>query len=679
MIISFGLIFFRSGSKVLGRDSAKYGKVPENDEENSSDKELVPTPSSWLPWKAVTLDTWFFEIIAIFFSLTCLMAIFSILQVRNDSWKDTEKTNIQKVYNQKAKPEFSYGITLNAIISIVGTAAKSSLLFAVGECISQLRWISLRSAPQPLFSVQVYDSASRGPLGSLQMIIRDKCRSLATLGASIIVLALAFDPFVQQIITYEIRNAEHLSDATKIKRSPFFFPDTNDLGFTTAFKAALWSATPKFEPTCPLGNCKWRQFHSVEICNRCEDVTSEARVKGCAMGADPPPVNPNNPFAKWNVSCQIVLSNGASSPNLPINASRHLVTPPSMVLTVPNDVVWLVDSMVLRYPNNTEAEVLPNSTHAGVQNPLAVFGHGVFDLDRSDSTPSWEHPEASFHIANMTKCALSFCLKTYNVSVNEGATSIEESEPDFGSFYMFSSDSKEASLHRTLCWKPSSQPIANWRAKLYGQSFLGPFTERFIDAEHSQFCGFEPEDFVESVSVSGSNSTYWSLETNRWSSGSSPNDPRRQPEFRKVVDSGLEQIMNNVALSLSNYARQISKATVAGTSGNPESYVAVKWPWITFPATLVVFAGILLVATALSSTRRKTSLWKSSVLPFLYHGLEGNLVKKAEVELMSEMDRATEKVIVRLSLSDTDNRSILRGIAQGPSSVQWRRGRRYSL
>ena len=219
--------------------------------------------------------------------------------------------------------------------------------------------------------------------------------------------------------------------------------------------------------------------------------------------------------------------------------------------------------------------------------------------------------------------------------------------------------------------------MTDWIAKPYAHHFLGGSTSGATDIEHFQFCGFPTEAFAQNLAISGSNSVRWALDTDKWVPMSQAMGG--QPEFRKVLNSSLEHIMNNTALALSDYARQLSKATVTGTSGDPESYVVVKWPWLTLPAVLVALGGVLLVSTVFSSLRRKTDLWKSSVLPFLYHGLEGSILKKDEVELMSEMNRATESVIVRLDLSETDNRSILLGLAKGSSSVQWRRGRRHSL
>lgn len=53
--------------------------------------------------------------------------------------------------------------------------------------------------------MQVFDAASRGPLGSLGILIHHRAQSLVFLGAAVIVLLLAFDPFMQQVISYPVR------------------------------------------------------------------------------------------------------------------------------------------------------------------------------------------------------------------------------------------------------------------------------------------------------------------------------------------------------------------------------------------------------------------------------------------------------------------------------------------
>ncbi|KAL4985459.1 hypothetical protein BDW68DRAFT_143839 [Aspergillus falconensis] len=94
------------------------------------------------------------------------------------------------------QPSSPYGFTLNAIVCTLATAPKSSLIYATGSVFE-------------LDEVQLFDSASRGPLGSLFMIIHHKGQSLVSLEVTLTILVLNFAPFVQQALTYPTRLAEY--------------------------------------------------------------------------------------------------------------------------------------------------------------------------------------------------------------------------------------------------------------------------------------------------------------------------------------------------------------------------------------------------------------------------------------------------------------------------------------
>lgn len=79
-----------------------------------------------------------------------------------------------KHYNNKPGPQWSlgdWGVTLNAILSIVSAVFRSSLLVPVAQTISQSSWIWYMQ-PRPLRDLTFYDSASRGPLGSIRLLCR---------------------------------------------------------------------------------------------------------------------------------------------------------------------------------------------------------------------------------------------------------------------------------------------------------------------------------------------------------------------------------------------------------------------------------------------------------------------------------------------------------------------------
>jgi hypothetical protein len=87
----------------------------------------------------------------------------------------------------------------NSLVAIFSTIAKSSLLFPLAECMGQLKWAYFEK-PRSATYLQSFDSASRGPWGAVQLLWQVKGRAvLASVGAFVTVLLLAFEPFAQQV------------------------------------------------------------------------------------------------------------------------------------------------------------------------------------------------------------------------------------------------------------------------------------------------------------------------------------------------------------------------------------------------------------------------------------------------------------------------------------------------
>ena len=94
----------------------------------------------------------------------------------------------------------------NTVVSALSTLAKSSMLMVVGQALGQLKWQHFESRPRRLIEFEIFDNASRGPWGALDLLYRIRWRALAgSTGAIIIVLAVAMDPFAQQVIQFDSR------------------------------------------------------------------------------------------------------------------------------------------------------------------------------------------------------------------------------------------------------------------------------------------------------------------------------------------------------------------------------------------------------------------------------------------------------------------------------------------
>jgi hypothetical protein len=63
-----------------------------------------------------------------------------------------------------------HGVTLNTVVSVLSTASKAMLLFALEESIGQWKWVSFSRQFRLLIDLERIDAVSRGPLGSAKWL-----------------------------------------------------------------------------------------------------------------------------------------------------------------------------------------------------------------------------------------------------------------------------------------------------------------------------------------------------------------------------------------------------------------------------------------------------------------------------------------------------------------------------
>lgn len=175
-------------------------------------------------WSVLLLDTWLWEVLAISFSILCFLVVICLL----------------RVYDQKASPSFPHDLTLNSITSVLSAASKSSMIYAVTASIGQLKWNWYYTKKEQLQHIQLFDDASRGPWGSMMMLFSHKGCSLASLGALITLLALAFDPFMQQILRYPIRQTPSSSKVATVKQANTFLITDVETPYLKAINTGIW-------------------------------------------------------------------------------------------------------------------------------------------------------------------------------------------------------------------------------------------------------------------------------------------------------------------------------------------------------------------------------------------------------------------------------------------------------
>ena len=106
------------------------------------------------------ISPWVYEILCMILSVLLMMAMAILLGV----------------YDRRPVSDWQGSVSLNFIISLLGTACKAALTFSVAAGLSQSKWIWFTSQERPLLDFKRFDDASRGALGSVQLLWVTKIR-----------------------------------------------------------------------------------------------------------------------------------------------------------------------------------------------------------------------------------------------------------------------------------------------------------------------------------------------------------------------------------------------------------------------------------------------------------------------------------------------------------------------
>lgn len=98
--------------------------------------------------------TWILETFMVVFSISGLVAASVLLLV----------------YDDKPLSSWSFFLSFNTVISILGAASRASLAFAIGSCISQGKWNWLKDKGGKIMDLERFEEASRGPWGSVRLL-----------------------------------------------------------------------------------------------------------------------------------------------------------------------------------------------------------------------------------------------------------------------------------------------------------------------------------------------------------------------------------------------------------------------------------------------------------------------------------------------------------------------------
>jgi Protein of unknown function (DUF3176) len=549
---------------------------------------------------------WIFEILALIISFLSLVTL-TVILIR---------------YNGRPLTDWTSHISLNAVVSVTSAISRSLLVYPLTAGLSQWKWLTYRKHPFPLSKLQHFDDAASGPWGALQLFFRPPYPPFIALGAFAMGVAVAFEPFVQQSLTFPSRQI--VVGEAFMPRSTFFnvsFDQSTRYG--AAMEVAIYQnmvglGTPAVKstisPNCKTGNCEWKQYTSIGVCSQCADITNKLVH-----------TYPNSTI-EWDTCLQYNLTQGCpytvSGPNgrLSVSWDGGLQTT-VMNITTFDQSAYSVDGF----------------TYTALANVSVIGQTSVKETVGFD-------------------CVFSSCAKVYTGSVVNGVFS----ERVLGSYF------------NTTPVNTSVYPF------MYGHDPT-PGLRLFTTIPGSALLSGQDEvlsvDYDNIGAISGALSAtlgpevgqvgvvYGSINSDNRTFSYDPSGGSSSPQLLALYANGMEnfpQAMESVADGLTNYMRLASTETAVGLTTGPQVYIHVRWIWLALPFALEVFAMTFLVGTLGFTLRSDVPAWKVSSLVLYFHGDDRGALMDAcvgETETAMDMQRVARRTTAVLT-EGRDNKNL---------------------
>lgn len=559
---------------------------------------------------------WLFEFFGFTLALGSLLAVVGLL-----SAYDGRESPEWKLPVGVGKYHKTFVLNINAIISIFTTTFSSGLLIPVAASMSQLKWVWFQQG-HPLSHYQAFESAARGPLGSIILLWTLKGRRLACIGALIVVAALGIGFSIQSLVIYPLRPVA--TDPASIGKTNLYYGTESEIvgglpyGMSTDMLGAslrgIFQSDDRSEMKfgCPSGNCTWKPFTTLGVCSQCFNVTDSLKQECGTSNVEYAPASGDGttnstaalPYCNYTLPNDLNL-NGIA-PNMGIGILNSGNWNSSVHFSDDRNVIGVLSSIQSKWTSQPDQWAYLNSGFIYATTPNEVTA---------------------------TECALSFCVQKYNTSVHRG-TLKEKLLETYTVSHLDSQDPPFLVFHPPSSWTNVSD---NGKANNY--ETRPEIVKGFRDFFNKQFTGQMNEtDHTSSDSDFAVISESLELDT-----------------FRGLFASIAKSMTDSMRSSpyAQTYATDGMAWKATGHSYQDRPHVQVRWAWIAFPSTLLGLSLILLIGTIAMTTKEKTLLWKGNSLAAFAHPLAGDVRDKiSDVGGPREMQREAERLNVQWLKTD---------------------------
>ncbi|KAE8420070.1 hypothetical protein BDV36DRAFT_293719 [Aspergillus pseudocaelatus] len=534
--------------------------------------------SAWYVW----------EVLAVILSAATLIAIIVILTK----------------FDQQPQPTWGH-VSLNSVISWLSTISKGCVLYAISEALGQLKWVWFAQGTRPMTNLRAFDSASRGFYGSGELIWTLRFRHFAVWGSLAVILALAFDPFTQNLIHYFPNSVVDPYQRAFLANSTYY----NTTGPPSQNYAIVWVdpsvkanvynslfnndqskpwATPKY--ICNTSNCTWGPTAAIEVRARCSNVTDQL-----------------------NATCFTVTNNPAGYDG---------TTNCTATLPLANTTAWFLSGMDVLQPLSiatvpaTTALIYKNATLPPIQMvaPTNLSPNTMF----TENTTKW----------HATECSIQPIVHSFNATVTNNIyseTTIATWEKGWATWDTDLNIS-ESELQKIPTGMYFSPP---WGL----DQGIAPNTSFML----SGLAGSSLDTFFQGLFTG-----VWFMRSIYSSSFvPGPLNMYAAPDFIQTMAMGnitgcdegsmdkLQCAMENVAAAVTKSFRDsvflgtdsgdsVRARMAAGKAMASMTYVEVRWQWIVLPGLVWVLGAVTLVGSMWKSRGVRAPKWRNDPIPLLF-------------------------------------------------------------
>ncbi|EFQ31912.1 hypothetical protein CGRA01v4_13083 [Colletotrichum graminicola] len=553
----------------------------------------------------------------------------------------------------------TFRLTINSLLSMLSVLGSTCAMIPVTKSLGQLKYLWFMEQDRKLADLEVFDSASRGKFGSAMLIWKLRFKHLAVLGGLASLLALAYGPFVQNLLTFSIqyKNAGHdailsyawayagTGQSVEITESSFKYKIVEALE-----DASVDWAVPALR--CKTGDCYWNPYYTIAACSRCTDI-SHLLTRTCT----PVVTSQDGPNEIESGGCNVALPNGLS-----LNSTGA---------TNPHRVVMLMNTTMSPLASNYSS-------------PLALV-QSIAGYPSEGSTLSEPFMITNDSPLSAHECALIPCVQRQNLVIHREG---DDSSGDL----LRSNNGVVPSINITEQWdKYYTDPSGGWvsitfddpsvNKNIGDQPYDGtPYMDmaaynalkKYLEETLSGYVYTDPTDTdPKSYLPSGGTArTIYSHTVNRtWT------PPYCDGSGTTAKQTGVVCGMNKTAAGLTNAFRlqtwQIadSPSRLNGTTRAPQQMCKAQWQYVSAPIAVWALGLVLFIGVVIKTRRANIKAWRTSPLATLLLRLDPDSrehLKDWQNMGDAELKDAAKELRLRLQMDESGPRFVRR--TGGPPS-----------